>query len=170
MKIIFALFLCAFFGLPAFAQTVETPPDSDEVTVADISLAKDDGNGKPGEVVEKFKTTDVPVHCLVQLSSIKSVTVKLNLVAVKANGLKLEASIVTVSYKINGNQNRARFNVSPEKNWSAGKYRADIFLNGKLAKSLEFDIEKSAADIEKDKQTPPKITAKPKNFRKPKKN
>ena len=107
-------------------------------------------------------TTDVPIHCFVQLSSAKSVLVKMNFVAVKAVGLKSETKVVTVSYKTNGKQNAVTFNASPETIWAAGAYRADVLVDGKLAKSLEFEIKKSPKEISKEKQPQPKTKSQPK--------
>ena len=37
--------------------------------VDEIFLARDDGNGKAGEAVSRFFTTDIPIYCVVQLAS-----------------------------------------------------------------------------------------------------
>ncbi len=157
MKIIFALLFCLFIlsNAPVLAQAETDAPD--EVGVEAVSLARDDGDGKPGDIVDGFLTNDVPIHCLIDLTSRLPVTVKMNLVAVKAAGIKPGASIITVSYKTNGKQNHVRFNASPEGNvWAAGKYRVDVLLNGKLAKSLEFEIAKTSQQIKKEKRPSPK--------------
>lgn len=154
MKTVLCLVLvCLFSGIGALAQTESN--QSEEVAVEEITLARDDGKGKPGETTESFVTTDVPIHCIIQLNSSKSTAVKMNLVAVKANGLKSGESVVVVNYKTNGNQNRVRFNASPDDGvWGAGKYRVDILLNGKLNKSVEFEIQKSS---QADRQNLPKF-------------
>ncbi|MGC2239062.1 MAG: hypothetical protein WA584_23105, partial [Pyrinomonadaceae bacterium] len=114
MKIVFILLCCLFLAPGVFAQIQEIQ----EVAVEEISLARDDGNGKAGEEAEIFGTKDVPIHCLVQLNSLKSVTVKMNLVAVKVAGVKAETKVVTVSYKTNGNQNRVKFTGKPDGLWT----------------------------------------------------
>ena len=155
MKFVLAISLCLFFSLNAFTQT-EQNKNAAEFVVEGISLARDDGSGKPGEVTDKFIITDRPIHCLIQLNSDKPATVKMNLVAVKANGLKPETKSITVSYTTKEDQNLVNFTASPDVVWAAGTYRIDIFVDGKFARSQAFEIEKSPKQIDKEKQTPPK--------------
>ncbi len=169
MKIVLILLCFSFFGLNAFGQIEEIQ----DVAVETISLARDDGKGKAGEEAEIFGTRDIPIHCLVQLNSTKSATVKMNLVAVKVPGVKAETKVVSVSYKTNGNQNRVKFTGKPEGIWTAGMYRIDIFIDGKASGSKDFEIQKSTQEIEREKlekQTPPKTTQKPKITKRLKKN
>ncbi len=153
MKFVLAISLCLFFSLNAFTQT-EQNKNAAEFVVEGISLARDDGSGKPGEVTDKFIITDRPIHCLIQLNLDKPATVKMNLVAVKANGLKPETKSITVSYTTKENQNLVNFTASPDVVWAAGTYRVDIFIDGKPARSQIFEIEKSSKQIDKEKQTP----------------
>lgn len=139
MKIILVSALCLLFAFGAFAQEVEkTPPET--VAVEQMFLARDDGEGKAGAEAESFLTTDIPIYCVVQLNSSKSVTVKMNFVAVKVQGVKAETRVISVSYKTNGRQNRVNFTGKPEKNWTAGNYRIDIFIDDKLAMGKTFEI------------------------------
>jgi len=161
MKVFLTVFLCLFFGFNVFAQA-DSSDDNEKIGVEEISLARDDGSGKPGEAASVFMTTDVPIHCFVQLGSAKSVLVKMNFVAVKVGNLKAETKVVSVSYKTNGKHNIVNFTASPETIWAAGAYRIDILIDGKFAKSLEFEIRKSPKEISKEKQPPPKIKPPPK--------
>ncbi len=124
--------------------------------IEQISLARDDGKGKAGEITDKFLTTDAPIHFMIQLDSFESVTLKMNVIAVKAAGLKPETKSVNVQYTTDGNQSQVNFTASPGGKWAAGSYRADFFINNVFAQSMPFEIEKS----------PNVITAKPaaKNF------
>lgn len=160
MKIFLTVFLCLFLAFNVFAQA-DSSENNEKIGVEQISLARDDGSGKAGEAANVFMTTDVPIHCSVQLASAKSVLVKLNFIAVKAIGLKSETNVVSVSYKTNGKHNIVNFNASPETVWTAGAYRIDILIDGKLSKSLEFEIKKSPKEISKEKQSPPKIKPQP---------
>jgi hypothetical protein len=155
MKIFLAVFFCLFFGFNVFAQA-GSDENKAEITVEEIFLARDDGNGKLGEATNVFTTTDVPIHCFVGLNLTRAATVKMNLVAVKAEGLRPETKVVTVSYKSDGKQTSVNFDASPEKFWAAGAYRVDILIDGKPAKSLEFEIKKSPKEISKEKQPTPK--------------
>jgi hypothetical protein len=171
VKIIF-IFLCAFvFVFNASAQIEQPLPE--EVSVETISLARDNGNGKPGEETDGFYTRDIPIYCVVQLNSIKPASVKMNLVAVKVAGVKAETKVITVVFKTNGKQSRVYFTGKPDTIWTAGMYRIDIFVDNKANGSKEFEIQKSPQDIgteKKEKQMPPKSTQKPKTAKRIRKN
>jgi hypothetical protein len=134
------LFLSALtvFATAAAAQTVENP--TPQVGIADIYLAKDDGNGKAGEAATGFVTTDVPIYCVVQLDSSTSVTVKMNLVAVNVPGVKPETRVVSTSYTTKENQSRVNFTGRPAGRWVAGKYRVDVFVGNAVAVSKPFVV------------------------------
>lgn len=165
MKIFLAIFFCLYVNLNASGQAApgENKREIKEETgVEEISLARDDGSGKPGAAIDLFVTTDVPIHCFVRLNSTETVSVKMNFVAVKADGLKPESNVVTVNYKTNGTQNGINFNASPATIWAAGTYRIDILIDGRRAKSLNFEIKKSLKEIVREKQSPPKSKTPPK--------
>ncbi len=164
MKIVLTISFCLIFSLKAFSQS-EQNGNRSEFIVEEISLARDDGNGKSGDATDKFITTDRPIHCIIQLNSDKPATVKMNLVAVKTNGLKPETKIIVVNYTIKENQNRVNFNASPDGVWAAGIYRVDIYINNKLTKSRTFEIEKSPTAARKEKSLAPR-----KKINKPRKN
>ncbi|HXG84038.1 MAG TPA: hypothetical protein VNI84_08425 [Pyrinomonadaceae bacterium] len=170
MKIILALSLCIFLGFSTFAQSEKSENGAEKTGVEEISLARDDGSGNPGAAAANFNTSDIPIYCLIQLASVKAVTVKMNLVAVVAPGLKPGKIVVAVVYKTDGKQRGVTFNAAPEKNWTAGKYRVDILLDGKPAKSLDFEIQKSPKEIEREKLTPPKPKSPAKAKQKTRKN
>ncbi len=117
--------------------------------IEEVYLAKDNGEGKAGDQVTEFDVTDIPIHCVVLLGSTGKMTVKMNFVAVKVLGVKSETKVVTAIYTTKNGQNRVNFTGRPEGKWTTGKYRVDIFLDGKLAKNVEFAITnnlKSAVD------------------------
>jgi hypothetical protein len=146
MKLISAIIFCLVFGLGVFAQTEVPQIQSDTVKVEEIFLAKDNGEGAPGDAVESFLTTDIPIFCVVQLDSLKSVNVKMNFVAVAVKGVKAETKVISVNFKTNGKQNRVYFTGTPDGNWVAGTYRVDIFVDGKAAGSKEFQIRNSVLE------------------------
>lgn len=170
MKLVSIIFLCLFLSLAALGQTPEQSLDNQAVGVEEIYLAKDNGEGKAGEAETNFLTTDIPIFCVVQLNSTKPATVKLNFIAVKVAGLKPETKVVSVSFKTNGKQNRVNFTGSPEGAWIAGIYRADVFIDGKLAGSKELEIQKSATANPAVKSFQPKTAAKPKISKRTRKN
>lgn len=147
-KILFILFL-SLFCLNIFGQITAN-------SVSEIYLAKDDGNGKAGEVATAFMTTDVPIFCVVKLDLAQPTEVKMNLVAVNVKGVKAETKVITTVYKTKDEQNRVNFKGQPEKFWVAGTYRIDIFLDGKPATKQEFEISKAPPTDEKPIKTTPK--------------
>lgn len=171
MKLFITIFfLCLFLGSSVFAQP-ETPPLTPaQVGVEEIFLARDNGEGKPGDPVEGFLTTDVPIYCVVQLNSVTPSTVKMNFVAVAVKGVKAETNVITVSFKTNGKQSRVYFTGTPDGTWLAGTYRADIFVDGKPAGSKEFKIQNSALTNPAVKSLQPKSgVPKPKPAKRPRK-
>ncbi len=133
---IFLLLAIAVIPTAAYGQL----PVSDEKPEFSIYLAKDDGEGKAGEAASEFGINDVPIHCVVKLGSSEPATVKMLLVAVKVNGVRPETKVVSASFTTNDGQNEVYFQGKPQKVWVAGIYRADIFLNGTMIRSIEFPI------------------------------
>jgi hypothetical protein len=176
MKIIFVSLLCLIFAGLAFAQTdAKLPEPLQTVGVEEIYLAKDDGEGKAGEMAESFLTTDIPIYCVVQLDSTQPATVKMNFVAVDVKGVKAETKVITVTYKTNGKQNLVNFKGKPESVWTAGSYRIDIFIDGKLAVGKAFEIKTSPNETRKtpaqsDNFIPPKPKPRPKVAKPARKN
>jgi len=148
MKIILVTMLCLLCAMSAVAQ-IENAPEPETVVLEQMYLAKDNGEGKAGEEAEYFLTTDIPIYCVVELNSTKPALIKMNFVAVSVAGVKAETNVITVSYKTNGNQNRVSFTGKPDGVWTAGNYRIDIFIDGKLARGQSFDIRKSPSEIQK---------------------
>lgn len=142
LKIIAALTLLILSSLAAFSQTETVTPTPG---VEEIYLAKDDGAGKAGDQATEFQTTDIPIYCVVLLDAAGKTTVKMNFVAVNVAGVKPETKVVTASYTTREGQNRVNFTGRPEAKWTPGRYRVDLFLDGKAARTLEFDIKGSAS-------------------------
>lgn len=177
MKIILLTLLCLLFAFTTFAQQedIDKTPLAQIVGVEDVYLAKDNGEGKAGDAAEYFLTTDIPIYCVVALSSLKPAVVKMNLVAVNVLGVKAESHVITVSYKTNGNQNIVSFTGKPDGTWIAGSYRVDIFLDGKLTTGKTFEIKKSTSEIQPKNAVvegfiPPKPRVKPRIVKQTRKN
>jgi hypothetical protein len=130
------MFLCA----GAYSQTVPFPQNIEEAY-----LARDNGDGKAGEQATEFATTDIPIYCVILLESPETAVVKMNFVAVSVAGVKPETKVVTASYTTKDGQNRVNFTGRPDSTWTPGRYRVDLFLNGKMVRNLEFSIKSSAS-------------------------
>lgn len=171
VKVVFLILFCALYCVGAYGQATPTPtPDGSGIE--DVYLAKDDGNGQPGDVVTIFKTSDIPIHCIVQLDAPRIANVKMNFVAVSVAGVKPETKVVTTTYTTTEKQNQVNFTGRPDKAWTPGRYRVDIFLDGKLARTYDFAIEGppgekiKVADDKAVTRLQPKQPAKPKPTRK----
>jgi len=139
VKFLYTILACIFFALAAYAQA----PGALTPSVEELYVAKDDGTGKAGEQVTEFATTDVPIYCVVLLDTQEKVTVKMNFVAVNVAGVKPDTKVVTASYVTKDGQNRVNFTGRPDGRWTAGRYRVDIFIDGKVVKNITFDIRAS---------------------------
>lgn len=139
----FAHIICVLFllgiGLSA-QQPASVVDDESSSAIEDLYLARDDGEGKAGEVTTQFSPGDIPIHCIVMLKEAAPATVKMNFVAVKVNGVKPESRVVSASYSTVQGQNQVYFTGRPHGKWTAGSYRIDIFVNEKLEKSLAFNV------------------------------
>lgn len=162
MRYLYTLLFCLMFVVGIYAQGDTVPAPG----VEELYLAKDDGKGKAGEQVSEFSTGDIPIYCIVMLDTAAKVTVKMNFVAVNVSGVKPETKVVTASYTMKEGQNRVNFTGRPEGKWTPGKYRVDIFIDGKMTRDLVFDIKGSGGNTDAvnsfaPKETPPKRTRKP---------
>lgn len=159
MKVFFLIILLLLSCDAAVAQTNQPAATGG---IEEVYLAKDDGNGKAGEQVTEFSTTDVPIYCVVLLESGAKAVVKMNFVAVNVAGVKPETKVVTSSYTTKDGQNRVNFTGRPEGKWTPGKYRVDLFLDGKKVKDVEFEIKNAAGNSTASKYFQPAETPKPK--------
>ena len=164
MKFIYVILIGLFVATGGYAQGDHAPAPA----VEELYLAKDDGKGKAGDQVSEFGTSDIPIYCIVLLERAAKVTVKMNFVAVRVSGVKTDTEVVTASYITKEGQNRVNFSGRPDDKWTPGKYRVEIFLNGKIAKNVEFEIKSigSSATASKfvsstDTSPPPKRSRKP---------
>jgi hypothetical protein len=142
MKVLLAAFLCLLAGGAVFGQA----PDEgigEAPRVAKFTLAKKEKNGTITEDPERFRTTDVPIICYVDLTTDKPTEVKLTIVAVKAVGLRPESKLLTVNYKTEDGENGATFTVRPEGKWAPGLYRAEVYLNGRQSDSVTYTVSDS---------------------------
>ena len=134
MKLFLLILIIGVVQVAAFAQA--PAPTS----INQAYLAKDDGSGHAGDPATSFVSTDIPIYCVIQLESAIPTTVKMDLVAARVPGVKPETKVVSTSYTTKDGQNRVNFNGRPAGKWVPGTYRADIYIDGKLAKNLTFEI------------------------------
>jgi hypothetical protein len=147
-------------AVQGYSQVPQTP--APDVAIKDVYLAKDDGSGKAGEPVTSFVTTDIPIYCVVLLEANKTANVKMNFVAANVPGVKAETKVVSTSYTTTEGQDRVNFTGRPAKLWTTGKYRLDIFLDGKFVRNLPFEIQKPQSAAGSAELISPKTSQKPK--------
>lgn len=162
MRFVHILATIALFSLAAFAQAPQ-PLIGPASKVEDVHLAKDDGRGKAGEVTDIFAPSDIPIHCVVALTDSEPKAVKMLLVAVKVPGVRPESKVVTAAYATREKQNRVYFTGRPEGKWTAGSYRIDIFVEGKLERSVAFEVKGAGIPAAASKFTPPAKPTKRRN-------
>lgn len=138
MRVAHYLLVLLAFAAGALAQAPQPVPV--DQPVEDVYLARDDGEGKAGDVTEVFSPGDIPIHCIVKLTGSDPAAVKMNLVAVKVAGVRPESSVVSAAYTTRKGQNQVFFTGRPDGKWTAGTYRIDIFIEGKKEKSVEFSV------------------------------
>lgn len=136
--VLFTLAVCA-------VSVIAQAPEPFGIRVfEEVYLAKDDGNGNPGETATEFAPGDVPIHCVVVLGTGSTATVRMDLIAVDVRGVRPESKIISTTYKTKEAQDRVLFNGRPSKVWFAGVYRADIYIDGSLIGKFPFIVK--AAD------------------------
>ncbi|MBV9216026.1 MAG: hypothetical protein JO053_07595 [Acidobacteria bacterium] len=138
MKTLLAATLLAITSVFGYSQAPD-PPSSKTTGVGDVYLARDK-DGKAGDETKEFTPNDIPIHCVVTLESTASVTVKMNFVAVNVPGVRPDTKVVTTSYTTKQGQNQVNFTGRPYDKWTPGRYRVDIFIDGKPARDVEFTI------------------------------
>ncbi len=162
MKFAHALLFTLLLSIAAFAQIPQAAPETAAGPVEDVYLARDNGEGKAGDVVEGFTTGDGRIYCVVMLTGYDPTPVKMLLVAVKVPGVKPESKVVTAAYTTKQGQDRVYFSGSPDGKWVPGTYRIDIFVADKKERSLSFEIKATGAPAAASKFAPAK-PAKPVN-------
>ena len=162
MKFAHVLLFTLLFSISAFAQSPQPAAEADAGPVEDVYLARDNGEGKAGDMVDGFTTGDGRIFCVVVLTGFDPTPVKMLLVAVKVPGVKPESKVVTAAYTTKQGQDRVYFSGNPDGKWVAGNYRIDIFVADKKERSVSFDIKGAPAPAAAAKFAPAK-PAKPRN-------
>jgi len=161
MRFALVLALLTLLSITALAQEPVTSPTAPLGKVEDVYLARDNGEGKAGDVVEVFTTADVRIHCVVMLTEFDPTPVKMLLVAVKVPGVKPESKVVTAAYMTKQGQDRVYFSGSPDGKWVAGTYRIDIFVEEKKERSVTFEIKGGSEPAAATKFAPSKPVKRP---------
>lgn len=90
-----------------------------------------------------FSPKDEAINCVAILDNVTSTTkVKVVWTAIEVAG-EAEGNIILGEREIvlSNRQNVVNFYLTAQREWPAGKYKADLFLNDKLARTLEFTVQ-----------------------------
>ncbi len=134
MKFTLLLFVFLFSSMQLIAQPKQY------VSVKSVVLARTDIDGNIEEDVYKFRPTDIPIICYVELDSDIPTVVSLKFIAEKVKGVRPNRTVITSKYKTKKGETGVTFKGKPEKLWVVGKYRVEIYVNNKLAKSKTFIV------------------------------
>ena len=129
LPILFALFALILASLACEVS-------ASTATIADAWLSTDEAGA---ERVTSF-AQDAVIYAQADLqnapddTTLKAVWTAVDVQDTEPNLVITETEFVTGSSVVN-------FNLSNENLWPTGKYKVDIFMNGELAKTLNFDIQ-----------------------------
>ncbi len=134
---ILALGLLISFGLACSFSAGKTGV----VSIESAALAKDSG-GKPGDTVTNFTPADKIQYFVVTLNEGKTGTrVKGVFTVVNADGVTDQKMAETEVVTADGDQTKASFHISLPSEFPVGEYKADFFLNDKLAKTINYKVQ-----------------------------
>lgn len=150
------IWLCAILMLSACGRgephhsplpaDVSRPAGSTAIAVAESSAVENillfrDSAGVPGPAVDRFTASDNPLHAVIQLSGVEMGTkVRAELVAVDAGGEE-DYTVAEEDLTVDMGGRSANFTIELPRPWPPGTYRVDVYLNGRPARALEFEIE-----------------------------
>lgn len=144
--LVFVLLACNLGKTTNSNSTSNSNPNtaSDEGSgsaIKEIHMAKDDGNGAPGDETESFAPSDRTVHCVATLKVAKAGTqMKFAWWIVDAEGSKNQ-KIKEIDYSTRPLENVVHGHLTLPQNWPSGKYKCQVFVNGDLDKTVNYVVE-----------------------------
>ena len=123
------------------SNTSTTSDEGSGSTIKEIHMAKDDGNGAPGDETESFSPSDRTVHCVATMKQAKAGTqMKFSWWIVDAEGSKNQ-KIKEIDYTTKPLENIVHGHLSLPQNWPSGKYKCQVYVNGDLDKTVNYVVE-----------------------------
>lgn len=133
---------------PTAAPALASPEgDSAGPKVKLVRMNKDDGRGGIGEAATSFRVGDRKLHFHVELEALKLGQTTAKWVF---RGVETEAgkNLTIAEYSTSGLiVNQVDGTVSLRRDWPAGKYTADLYVDGRLVHSIAYEVHRSPADI-----------------------
>ena len=108
--------------------------------IQELHMAKDDGNGDPGDETNAFSPGDRTIHCVAKLAAAKAGTkMKFSWFIVDAGGSKNE-KIKDIDYTTRGLENIVHGHLTLPQDWPSGKYKVEVLVNGNLEKTALYSV------------------------------
>jgi len=108
--------------------------------IKEIHMAKDDGNGAPGDETSSFAPGDRTVHCVATLKEAKSGT-QMRFVwwIVDADGSQNQ-KIKEIDYTTRALENVVHGHLTLPQDWPTGKYKVQVYVNGDLDQTAFYVV------------------------------
>lgn len=144
-----ALMLFVVLACNFSAKTTNLSSNSDDSTsvpsstgaISEIHMAKDNGTGGPGDESSVFKETDRTLHCVANLNDPKPGTMlKFAWWIVDSDGTK-DQKIRDIDFTTPARENVVHGHLTASRDWSKGKYKVELYVNGNLEKTVAYTIE-----------------------------
>ena len=111
-----------------------------DVYIDKIYMAKDK-DGQAGDETTSYAPGDRTVHCIIELNKAKKDTaVQFIWKAEDVSGSRDE-EIKTIDYSTKSFENKVHGHLTLPRDWPAGKYRVEVWINGSLDKTIDYTVE-----------------------------
>lgn len=118
----------------------ETPSTSTGA-LSEVHMARDDGEGDPGEETSIFNSKDRTIHCVAKLKDAKSGTkMRFSWYVVEAEGGSNE-KIKDIDYTTRTLENIVHGHLIAPRDWPVGKYKVEVHVNGNLEETVSYTVE-----------------------------
>ena len=121
----------------------QTASDGDQGSgseIKDIHMAKDDGNGSPGEETDTFEPGDRTIHCVTTLKEAKSGTgMRFAWWIVDADGSQNQ-KVKDIDYTTRALENVVHAHLTLPQDWPTGKYKVQVYVNGDLDRTAFYTV------------------------------
>lgn len=109
--------------------------------IKEIYMAKDDGNGQPGDHTTTFAPGDHTIHCVATLKEAKAGTqMKFSWSIVDADGTQ-DQKIKDIDYTTKALEGVVHGHLTLPQDWPKGKYKVQVYVNGNLDKTLNYTVQ-----------------------------
>ena len=121
----------------------QTATDTDQgsgAAIEEIHMAKDDGNGSPGEKSDTFEPGDRTIHCVTKLKEAKSGTdMRFSWWIVDADGSQNQ-KVKDIDYRTRALENVVHAHLTLPQDWPTGKYKVQVYINGDLDRTAFYTV------------------------------